>query len=133
MFEFHSSFATLLASKAYRAPGTGGLPKTSPLVTTVAHTTPVPAVSPLAESARMPPGWIWLVTVPWAVGVLANRAPLKRYALSVLFAPHSYNSAPRAVERCQYTGPPRSLEVWIFCRAPLSVGVYWPRLAVLSR
>src|SRR6516162_3088597 len=134
MFEFHSWVATLPASKAYNSPGTGGLFSASPLVATVAQSTPVPAASPLAESVRMPPGQIWLPTGPVALGAVANVVPLNANDLSASFTPQSYSSGPPlALERCQYTGPPRNseAEIWIVWMA---LTLSWPRpVAVLSR
>src|SRR6516225_459981 len=108
ILEFHSSFATFPASKAYSVPGTGGLFAASPLVTIVAHTTPVPGVSPLAESARMPPGQI-APTELWALGEVAKVVPLNAKDLSASSTPQSYSRGPPwALERSQYTGPPRN-------------------------
>src|SRR5262245_1339962 len=121
MFEFHSCVATLPASKAYNAPGVVWV-KALPLVETVAHRMPLPGVSPFAESARMPPGSIWLATFPRALGGVTNVLRLKEEALSWSFEPQlNSKGPPLAAERCQYTGPPRLCpgDMFIFWTAPL--------------
>ena len=66
---------------------------------------------------------------------MAKVLPLKANALTASLVAQSYNKGPPfAVERCQYTGPPRRDDAPIvyFCTTPLSVEVYFPRLLVLS-
>src|ERR1700758_4209998 len=87
MVVFHNSLATFPASKACSTPGTGGLFSASPPPAVVAQSTPLPGVSPFADSEDAP-GENLVGGVALRAGIRRERASIERVRLeSIVHAP----------------------------------------------
>src|SRR3954465_1593873 len=94
----------------------------------VAHTTPVPAVAPLADRLSVPPGWVGVSDVNCDTAVVLMVLALNRYARRLFFSGQRYSVGPDGP--AQYTGPP-----WLCpptetcCRIALRADWNLPRFA----